>query len=249
GNDGMWFYNLLLRLYPRSFRNEYDGEMRALFARSRRQASGLGVVALWLGTIGEVLVNAASVHADIARQDLSYTGRMLRRAPGFAVTAVVIVAIGIGATTAAFSVTDFVLIRPLPFPEPDRLVKLWERTPAYGRLELSAANYRDWKAGATVFERLGLYHLAAQNLIGVGEPARIEGADVEFDLMPTLGVNPIVGRLFTGQEDKVDAPGTILLSYRLWQTQFGGAPSVIGRQVQLDSQSYTVIGVMPPTFR
>src|SRR5262249_60352424 len=98
-------------------------------------------------------------------------------------------------------------------------------------------SYRDWKAGATVFERLGLYHLAAQNLIGVGEPARIEGADVEFDLLPTLGVNPIVGRLFTGQEDKVDAPGTILLSYRLWQTQFGGAPSVIGRPVQLDSQS------------
>jgi hypothetical protein len=92
--------------------------------------------------------NAMLVHMDLLRQDLSYTGRMVRRSPSFAITAAIIVAIGIGATTAAFSVTDFVLLRPLPFPEPDRLVKLWERTPGYGHMELSAANYRDWKQGA-----------------------------------------------------------------------------------------------------
>src|SRR5258708_19378052 len=101
---------------------------------------------------------------------------MVGRAPGFGITAIVIVALGIGATTAAFSVTDFVLLRPLPFSEPDRLVKLYERTPGYSRLELSAANYRDWKQGSTVFERIGLYHGAAGNLLGVGEPFRGEGA-------------------------------------------------------------------------
>ena len=152
-------YNLLLRLYPASFRYEYGEEMRALFARRRREVTGpLTAIALWLQTIGEVAGNAALVHVDLLRQDLHYTARMLRRTPGFAVTAVLIVALGIGATTAAFSVTDFVLIRPLPFPQPHRLVKVWERTPDYSRLELSPANYRDWKAASTVFESIGMYH-------------------------------------------------------------------------------------------
>src|SRR5258708_20942302 len=118
----MRFYNWLLRLYPTSFRNEYAGEMRSLFARQLQQARGLGALTLWIRTMGEVSGNAIAVHADVFRQDLSYTARTLRRSPSFAVTAVILVALGIGATTAAFSVTDFFLIRPLPFPEPDRLV-------------------------------------------------------------------------------------------------------------------------------
>jgi predicted permease len=246
----MRFYNLLLHCYPSSFRHEYGGEMRALFLRRHRDAAGTpAVVLLWLQTIGEVIANAALVHWDLTRQDLGYTLRMLRRAPGFAITAVLIVALGIGATTAAFSVTDFVLLRPLPFSEPDRLVKLYERTPGYSRLELSAANYRDWKQGSTVFERLGLYHGAAGNLIGAGEPLRVEGASVSADLFPTLRVQPLLGRLFADADDRAGAPGTILLSYRLWQTQFGGDPGVVGLQVLLDAESYTVLGVMPREFR
>ena len=147
----MTFYDLLLRLYPASFRNEYGGEMRAVFARERRRASGLAVPALWLRTIPDVVVNSAGAHLDILAQDLSYTARMLSRAPAFAATAVLIAALGIGATTAAFTVTDFVLFRPLPFPEPGRLVKLWERTPGYSRMELSAPNYRDWRAASQSF--------------------------------------------------------------------------------------------------
>jgi len=246
----MGFYNLLLHLYPASFRNEYGQEMRTLFARRRREAGGrLDALFLWPQTIAEVIVNAALVHGDLLRQDSSYTARMIRRAPGFAVTAVLIVALGIGATTAAFSVTDFVLLRPLPFSEPDRLVKLYQRTPGYARLELSAANYRDWKQGSTVFERIGLYHMAAGNLIGAGEPLRVEGASVSADLLPTLRVQPLLGRLFADADDRAGAPGTILLSYRLWQTQFGGDAGVVGRQVLLDAESYTVLGVMPREFR
>jgi predicted permease len=243
-------YNLLLRLYPASFRNEYGEEMRALFARRRRDVTGpLTAISLWLQTIGEVAGTAALVHVDLLKQDLHYTARMLRRTPGFAVTAVLIVALGIGATTAAFSVTDFVLIRPLPFPQPHRLVKVWERTPNYSRLELSPANYRDWKAGSTAFESLGMYHLMLANMLGAGEPLRVEGAAVSFDLFPTLRVQPLVGRLFTEADDQGGAAGTMLLSYRLWQTRFGGDPSIVGQQVLLDNESHTVIGVMPREFR
>src|SRR4029077_17361851 len=123
-------YDALLRLYPASFRNEYGTEMRAVFNQRRRDAGGpLASAALWSATVAEVLGNAALVHLDILRQDVGYSGRVLRRTPGFAITAILMVALGIGATTAAFSVTDFVLIRPLPFPEPSRLVKIWEKTP------------------------------------------------------------------------------------------------------------------------
>src|SRR4051812_19439624 len=223
--------------------------MRAVFRRRRQAVGAGGAIGLWIATLTEVLGNAVLVHIDLLRQDLSYTVRMLRRAPGFAITAMVIVALGIGATTAAYSVTDFVLLRPLPFPEPDRLVKMWERTPGYGHMELSAANYRDWKAGSTVFESLGLYHSAAGNLVSTGEPLRIEGAAVSFDLFPTLGVQPLIGRSFTAADDRDGAAGTLLLSYRLWQTQFAGDPAVVGRQLLLDAESFTVIGVMPSTFR
>src|SRR5439155_21941584 len=115
----------LLHLYPRSFRHEYGGEMRAVFARKQREAGAAGGLTLWLGTIAEVAGNAMLVHWDLLRQDIGYTLRMLRRSPGFAVTSTLIVALGIGATTAAFSVTDFVLVRSLPFPDADRVVKLW----------------------------------------------------------------------------------------------------------------------------
>jgi predicted permease len=242
-------YTLLLRLYPASFRNEYGEEMRAVFARRRAAAGPLGAIGLWLETIPDVIGNAALVHWDLLRQDLSYCGRMLRRAPGFAATAIVIVALGIGATTAAFSVTDFVLLRPLPFSEPDRLVRLYEKTRAYSQLELSAANYRDWKQGSTVFESIGLHHGASGNLVGIGEPQRVEGTAVSFDLFPTLRAQPLIGRLFTESDDRDGAPGTMILSYRLWQTQFGGDPSIVGRQLLLDAESFTVIGVMPQAFR
>ncbi|MBZ5559782.1 MAG: ABC transporter permease [Acidobacteriia bacterium] len=162
---------------------------------------------------------------DSLRQDLTYAMRTMRRAPGFAVTAVAILAIGIGATTAAFSVTDFVLIRPLPFPEPERLVRMYERTAGYSRMELSAANYRDWKQASTVFESLGLYHLAIGNLIGPTEPLRVEGAAVSADLFPTLRVQPLIGRLFAAGDDRAGAPGTIVLSYRLWQTNSAATPA------------------------
>src|SRR6476469_1660830 len=202
----MTFYDWLLHLYPASFRNEYGGEMRPLFARRLQQARGTAALGVWLSTVGEVFVNAAAVHFDLFKQAVSYTVRGLRRSPGFAITAIPILTLGIGATTAAFSVTDFVLIRPLPFREPDRLVMLLETTPGYAGMEFSAPNYRDWKAAATSFESMAVYGTSAVTMNGVGEPRRLAAARVSSELLPTLGVSPIFGRAFTAEDDREDAP-------------------------------------------
>jgi predicted permease len=242
-------YDLLLRLYPASFRAQYGEEMRAVWARRGRDASGpLAMAALWIATLSEVLFNAAAVHGDILRQDLRYTARTLARSPGFALTAMLVLALGVGANTAAFSVTDFVLIRPLPFPQPDRLVKLWEKLPGYPQMELSPANYVDWKHMSKSFDGMGAFYDTSVNLVGQGDPERIEGTSITADLFPLLGVQPAMGRLFTAAEDREGAPGTLLLSYQLWQAVFGGDAGVIGRRVNLDNEPFVVIGVMPRDF-
>jgi putative ABC transport system permease protein len=243
-------YRLLLHLYPASFRNEYGDEMCAIAARRARDAAGPIAIAWLCATVlGEVMANAALVHLDILRQDLRYVTRTLRRAPGFAITAVAIVALGIGATTAAFSVTDFVLLRPLPFAEPDRLVKVWEKPSGYSRMEFSPANLRDWKYAATSFEAWSAYSRTSVNVIGAGTPLRVDAADVTADVFSTLGVYASIGRRFTAGDDAEGAPRTAILSYAFWQATFAGDPGIVGRQLRLASETIEVIGVMPATFR
>ena len=155
----MAFYDLLLRLYPASFRHEYGDEMRAIFAQRQRGGErAFGRMSLWIGdgVRGRRQRGRCRIWTS-SKQDLAYTARMLARAPGFAITAILIVALGIGATTAAFSVTDFVLIRPLPVSRRRPPGEVWEKTPGYSRMELSAPNYRDWKAAAKSFESMGVY--------------------------------------------------------------------------------------------
>lgn len=246
-------YRLLLWLYPASFRNEYGREMASIVERRLREASNpLSRAAIWSVVAAETVGNAALVHLDLLRQDLRYVARTLKRSPGFALTAIAIVALGIGATTAAFTVTDFVLIRPLPYREPDRLVQLWETTPGYSGMELSAPNYRDWANASTLYESSGVSHGEALTITTSGEPHRFVGSSISAGVLPTLGVAPVLGRPFTDAEDADGAPATIILSYRLWQTEFGGDPSVIGRQIvgqmDFDRDSFTVIGVMPRDF-
>jgi hypothetical protein len=123
----MRLYRALLSLYPKSFRAEYGGEMCAVFEQRRRSAGGTaGRAVVWLTEVSDLLHTAAATHWDLARQDLRFTARALGRTTGFTLTAILVIALGVGANTAAFSVADFVLLRPLPYPESDRLVKLWE---------------------------------------------------------------------------------------------------------------------------
>ena len=246
----MNFYRLLLHLYPSSYRAEYGDEMSAIFAMELRQSSGLRArCGLWLGVLLEVFSNAAIVHGEIANRDLRYSLRSLLRSPGFTLTAILLVTIGIGANAAIFTLADFVLVRPLPFPEPERLVKVWERHPGYSFMELSPANYRDFKATNSSFAVLAAYNGTSMNLVGQGEPLRLDGASVTGNLFPTLGRPAWIGRYFDEHDDQAGTAATVVLSYTLWQNEFGGDGDVLGNSVFLDNTPYTVIGVMPPDFR
>lgn len=245
----MRLYGLLLRLYPRAFRHEYGAEMRAVAARRRRDAQGPGAAAgFWLATLADTVVEAAGVHADLLRQDLRLAARSLVRARGFAATAILVTALGIGATTAAVSVADHVLLRPLPFPEGDRLVKLWQDQSfrGYSRMELSPGNFRDWKQSARAFAGMSAYTGAAANLTGVAQPERLEGARVTTDLFTTLGVQAALGRTFLATDAR--GPRPLILSASLWTAMFGADPQVLGRTVVLDETPHVVVGVMPATF-
>jgi putative ABC transport system permease protein len=246
----MNFYRALLHLYPSSYRAEYGEEMSGIFVQELGNSAGLvGRCELWVATFFEVLSNATAVHWQIARRDLRYSLRSLLRSPGFTITAILLVTIGIGANAAIFTLADFVLVRPLPFPQPDRLVKLWEKHPGYSMMELSPPNYRDINAAATSFTSLAAYTDMPMNLVGQGEPLRVEGGIVTGNLFSTLGRSPLLGRYFTERDDQAGAPLTVILSYAFWQTVFGGDASVLGKSIILNDAAYTVIGVMPPDFQ
>jgi predicted permease len=241
-------YRALLRLYPASFREAYGQEMCGVFAERVAAATGpFASVRLLAAALVDVVPNALSAHGELLAQDLRYAARTLARSPGFAVTAVLVVAFGVGANTAAFSLADFVLVRPLPFPEADRLVRVWERVPGYSMMELSPANYRDWKATTGSFESTGAFFRTAANMVGSGEPQRLGAALVTPDLLPTLGVEPARGRWFDAEGGPAD-DASVILSWGLWQQELGGDPDVVGSTLNLDGQPRQVVGVMPETF-
>lgn len=238
------FYRALLHLYPAGFRYEYGDELCAVFEERMRHSSRAASI---VAAVTDVLTNAAAVHWDALKQDLRYAARTFRRSPGFVATVIAIVALGIGANTAAFSLADFVLLRPLPFPRPHELVLLWNAGEGYDRNEVSPALYRDWKAMATKsFAGMGAYAQGAANLVGHGTPVRLQLALVTPELLPLIGVPAQVGSVITPANSAGGA--TAVLSHDLWRTQFGADRGVIGQTVRLDGKPHTVIGVMPPGY-
>jgi putative ABC transport system permease protein len=242
-------YRALLRLYPASFRAEYGGEMIALFARQWRQQPDLrSRAALCLCELSGTLRDAPALHAEILRRDATFALRALRHAPAFSLTMILVAAMGIGATTAAFSLADHVLIRPLPFPDAERLVKLWQRPPSGGRLQLSPGHFRDWRDRSTSFERVAAFDPHFANLVGAGEPVRLDGARVSGELFAVVGVHPLVGRSIEADDDREEAAGTVMISERLWRTRFAADARAVGTTVRLNDQPRLIIGVMPRTF-
>jgi len=185
-------------------------------------------------------------------QDIRYGIRTLAKNPGFTVVAVLTLALGIGANTAIFSVVQNVLLRPLPYPEPDKLVEIWNTyPPQVPRAGLSPGDYADWCKQARSFSEMAGYAEISQgfNLTGEGEPQRVQAGYASSSLLPMLGVRAVAGRLFTPEEDRAGNAPVVLLSHRLWLSRFGGDPSVAGRTIALDNQRYTVAGVLPSGFR
>jgi putative ABC transport system permease protein len=173
---------------------------------------------------------------------------MLRKNPGFTLTAVITLALGIGANTAIFSLVNGVLLRPLPYPESSRLVWLSERTPNFPSISIAYPNFVDWQTQQTVFDELGLYKPASINLTGQGDPLRLQGAFMSSGTFAALGVQPAAGRFFREEDDKPGAAGVAVISYDLWQKRFGGQAGVVNKPLNLDGQIVTVVGVMPPGF-
>ena len=182
-------------------------------------------------------------------QDLRYAARTLTHSRAFSLTVILVTALGVGANTAAFSVADFVLFRPLPFPDPDALVRICEGPRTGGGWgcmnQVSPANYRDFKEMSTSFAEMGAYANDAVNLVGGGEPRRLAIARLNLEVMPLLGVPPALGRMFEAADSGTNVA---VLGYGLWQSQFGGHAAVLGQKISLNGDPYTVIGVMPPTF-
>ncbi len=184
-------------------------------------------------------------------QDLRYALRMLVKNPGFTAVAIVALALGVGANTAIFTVVNTVLLRPLPYKDPDRLVMVFEDSRAHGfpRDVPTAANYIDWRDQNQVFESMAAIAGGSFNLTGVGDPERITGYRVSASLFPMLGVSPQLGRWFMSDEDQAGANRVVIMSHRLWQRRFGGDPNIVGKPLTLSGRSVTVVGVMPADFR
>jgi len=180
--------------------------------------------------------------------DIRYALRQLRRSPGFAVVAVITLALGIGANTVIFSVVNGVLLSPLPFPQPDQLVTLHENKPNFEGGSLSFTNFRDWQKDNHTFSSMALSRKYAFSLTGIGEAEQVNAVLVSADFFRVLGVNPILGRTFVKGEDEVGAGPTALISAGLWRRKFSSAPDILSKTTTLDARNYTIIGVIPATL-
>ncbi len=182
-------------------------------------------------------------------QDMRYGWRMLRKSPGFTAVALLTLALGIGANTAIFSVVYGVLLQPLPYQDPSRLIVLQETTPKVGTVGVSYPNFLDWRAQSRAFSKMAAVSSVDFNLAGADRPENISGSAVSSNFLAMLGVRPLLGRDFDPSEEKAGTAPVVLLSYQLWQSHFGGDRSVLGRTVALDGRSFTVIGVLPANLR
>ncbi len=181
-------------------------------------------------------------------QDIRYALRMLAKSPGFMAIAILTLALGIGANTALFSVVNGVLLNPLPYPAPERLMALYSRTTQFSRSSISYPNFLDWQRDTRTFSQLAAYRSDNFSLTGAGEPERVRTEMVSAEFFPVLGVQPLIGRTFTAQDDHAGAAPVVLLSEGLWRRKFGASPKMLGQSISLNATAYTVVGIIPASF-
>ena len=184
-------------------------------------------------------------------RDLRHALRSLKHSPGFSVVTVLTLAVGIGVTTAMFSIVDAVLLEPLAYEDPAGVMTVWESNPGIGveQEQVSAGTFVDWRSRTRRFADLAAYQIDGYVLTSQDEPVQLAGATVTPSLFRVLGVPPVLGRAFTEEEGEPGGDRVAVLSHSFWQRRFGGQASVVGTVLTLDAQPYTVVGVMPPTFQ
>ena len=185
---------------------------------------------------------------DRFTQDLRFGGRMFAKSPGFTAVAILTVALGIGANTAIFSVVNGVLLNPLPYPAPDQLVTLHESKPNFEAGSISFPNFRDWRKDNTTFSMMGISRGYSFNLTGLGDTEQVRAQLISTDLLPMLGVKPVLGRLFEEGEDEFGASPLVIISEGFWNRKLGSAQDVLGKGLTLDGRNYSVVGVVPASF-
>jgi putative ABC transport system permease protein len=262
-------YRLLLRVYPQRFRERYGEEMvadaRLLMARRRRERGARGVLSAWWLLLRDLLRSALRERlrsrsrrtgnptrrggVTMLGHDFRQGMRMLVRAPGFAAAAVLTVGLGIGAAAAIFSVLYAVVLRPLPFPEPDHLVRIWEVTPQGEDFSTSPPNLLDFRERSRLVESIGAIAETQLTLTGAGEPQRLDVTRVTSNVFDMLGGKPRLGRTFTPEEERPGSDNRVLvISEGLWQSHFGRDPNVVGRTLTLNGAMFQIVGVMPASF-
>ncbi len=182
--------------------------------------------------------------------DLRYALRQMRKSPGFTVVAVLAIALGIGANTAIFSIVNAVLLNPLPYPQPDRIVVLFHEKPNFKTGSVSYLNFEDWRRDNQSFSSMAAYReTGGQTVTGMGEPEEVEGMMISAGLFEILGVKPVLGRTFSADEDRLGANPTALISEGLWKRKFASDPNILGHTILLDGEGRTIIGIIPASFR
>ena len=245
---GTRLYRRLLSLYPREFREEYGDEMARVY---RERAADEGVLRQWPGLVADLLRTAPGEHLSVLSQDVRHAFRLFSRTPIVTGTALFTIALAVGLGTAIFSVVYGVLLRPLPYPAPARLVELFEdnRQANLPRMRVSALNYRSWAERATAFEALAAFSGLDATLTGRGDPERVPGGLITASMFHVLGLSPIVGRTFTADDERPGAPRVAVVGESLWRRRFGGDLAIVGSPITIDGERYDVIGVMPAAFR
>jgi predicted permease len=186
---------------------------------------------------------------ETLRQDFRFGVRILRRDPGFTLVAVLTLGLGIGATTAMFSVVNGVLLQPLPYRQPERLVRIFETAAHFGTTSVAYLNFRDWQRASRWFEAMAGFRNEDLNLTGLGDPEYLRTEQVSADFFPVLGISPMLGRAFSQQDDRPGGPPVAVVTYGFWQQRLGGDPNVLGRALTLGGRQYAIIGVLRPDYR
>ena len=248
GTIGERIYRMLLRIYPRDFSDDYADEMTRLY---RDRVRGEGAASVWLALVADLARTAPREQAATLVQDLRHAWRTWVRTPVLALTAILTLALGVGANTAVFSVVHAVLLRPLPYPDADRLVELFEHDRrGDGRFfRVSLLNYLSWVERARSFDALATFSGRDFIVTEHGDPERIVGSAVTASLFTVLGVAPIVGRPLTRDDEQSGAPSVAVLAESLWVHGFGRDPAVVGRSITLNGTRHQIIGIVPTTFR